>query len=282
MIEPRTIFFKGMPLFQKATFKTPYTLEGELKDIACFFYVSQGTMFSYDRRGVHQTSSKNAILKNCGRYIQEFLSNEEDDICEAIAVFLYPDLLKEIYKEEVPSFLQIEKVPVPKKLIGNQLIEQYMNNLSIYFEDPESLDEELGILKLKELMLILLKSENHQQIRNLLSEIFSPINVQFKQSIENNLFNNLSMDQLAYICHMSLSTFKREFSKTFDDTPAHYIKHRRLSAAKNQLLSSTESITEIAFSVGFVDVSTFSDNFTKKYGVSPSKFRLNQNGTTLN
>ncbi len=282
MIEPKTIFFKGMPLFQKAAFSSPYTLEGELKDVACFFYVTQGTMMSYDKRGMHHTNPQNAILKNCGRYVQKFLSDEKDEICEAIAIYLYPDLLKEIYKEEVPSFLQIEKVSAPKKFIGNKLIEQYMNNLSIYFEEPDSLDEELGILKLKELMLILLKSENHLNIRNLLSEIFTPVNVELKQVIENNLYNNLNLEQMAYICHMSLSTFKREFKKTFNETPARYIKQRRLTAAKNRLLITEDSITEIAFSLGFVDVSTFSANFNKKYGCSPSIYRLNQKGNILN
>jgi len=282
MIDPKTIFFKGMPLFQKASFNAPYILEGDLKDTACFFYVTQGSMMSYDKRGLHQTSRQNAILKNCGRYVQEFLADEKDEICEAIAIFLYPSLLKEIYKEEVPSFLQIEKVPAPKKFIGNQLIEQYMNNLSIYFEEPDSLDEELGILKLKELMLILLKSENHLNIRNLLSEIFTPVNLELKQAIENNLYNNLSLEQMAYICHMSLSTFKRAFKKTFNDTPARYIKQRRLAAAKKRLLTTKDSITEIAFSLGFMDVSTFSDNFNKKYGCSPSKYRLNPKGNILN
>ena len=181
MNQSKIILFKDMPLFQKATFYAPFTMEGELKEYACFFYVTQGTMISYDARGSHQTHRKNAILKNCGRYIQEFTSDKNEEICEAIAVYLYPELLKEIYKEEVPSFLSIEGIPKPKKLIGNKLVEQYMNNLSIYFEDPDAFDEELGILKLKELMLILLKSENHVGIRQFLSEIFTPVNIELKK-----------------------------------------------------------------------------------------------------
>jgi len=166
-------------------------------------------------------------------------------------------------------------------LIGNQLVEQYMNNLSIYFENPDAFDEELGILKLKELMLILLKSENHLNIRKLLSEIFSPNKIEFKNAIENNLYNNLSIEQLAFICNRSLSKFKRDFSKIYSDTPARYIKHRRLMQAKKLLLSSDDSITEIAFSLGYVDVSTFSANFQKKFKLSPSKYRVNQNKNLL-
>jgi len=95
-------------------------------------------------------------------------------------------------------------------------------------------------------------------------------------AVENNLYNNLSIEQLAYICNMSLSTFKREFKKTFADTPAHYIKSRRLQTAKNLLLTTTDSISEIAYSIGFEDISTFSAIFKEKFNLSPSKFRMNQ------
>lgn len=276
MIESSVISFKGMPLFQKAAMKSPFFIQDELKEMACFFYIVQGTMTSYDARGMYRTTRHNAILKQCGRYVQEFTADENEDACEAIAVFLYPALLKEIYRHEVPSFLSLGEVPTPKKLIGNQLVEQYMNNLAIYFEDPDTFDEELGILKLKELVLILLKSENHTNVRKLLSEIFSPVNVGLKNAVENNLYNNLSLEQLAYLCNMSLSTFKREFKRTFEESPARYIKNRRLLAAEKRLLTTDDSITDIAYSLGFVDISTFSAVFHDKFNISPTKYRLNQ------
>lgn len=282
LIKSQIISFKEMPLFQKARFKAPFDLEGEIQDFACFFYMVEGSMLSFDSRGVNQLREKEAVIKNCNNYVQRYLQPEASDECEAIAVYLYPDLLRHIYKDEVPSFLKKEAPDTPKKLISNQLIEQYMNNLSIYFEDPETLDEELGVLKLKELMMILLKSENHENIRQLLSEIFAPVNTAFRSAIESNLFNNLSMDQLAFICNMSLSTFKREFNKAFDETPARYIKQRRLEQAANLLMLTDSPISEIAFKTGFQDLTTFSANFQDKYHLSPSKYRLNQKRKSLN
>ena len=262
-------------------------MQGEIKDFACFFYLVQGALISMDARGVHQVGQKEAIIKNCGNYVQKYVNQGHSDQCEAIAVYLYPELLKEIYRDEIPSFLKTDEVPVPKKLIGNKLIEQYMMNLALYFEVPETVDEELGILKLKELIMILLKSENHQNVRKFLSEIFAPVNVKFKQAIENNLFNPLSLDQLAFICNMSLSTFKREFKKVFQETPARYIKQRRLEYAASQLLCSDDSVTHIAYDSGFQDLSTFSAVFQNKYQMSPTQYRtenlrLNQKSKSLN
>ncbi|MEQ9063066.1 MAG: AraC family transcriptional regulator [Vicingaceae bacterium] len=277
MISNTVIEFKGMPLFQKARFNSPTLMQGEIKDFACFFYMTEGVMFSYDARGEHRIGAKEAVMKHCGNYVQRYVADKNSSECEAIAVYLYPELLKEIYRDEIPSFLKSHRdIPTPKRLIGNKLIEQYMNNLSIYFESPETLDEELGIIKLKELMMILLKSENHHNIRQLLSEIFAPVNVKFKEAVERNLFNHLNLEQLAFICNMSLSTFKREFKKTFGESPARFIKNHRLQHAASLLTCKSDPISAIAFDSGFLDVSTFSANFQEKFKTSPSQYRLNQ------
>ncbi len=277
MYATKTIEFRGKPLFQTAKFKSPFIAQGEIKDFACFFYMTQGSMLSYDSRGLHKVSTKEAIMKQCGNYVQKYISDDDSSDCEAIAVYLYPELLKEIFKNEVPSFLKLgDDIPKPKKLIHNKLIEQYMQNLSIYFESPETLDEELGLLKLRELMMILLKSENHKSIRKLLTDIFAPVNVKFKQSVEGNIFNELSTEQLAYICNMSLSTFKREFKKTFGETPARYIKEKRLNHAATLLTCSNQQVSVVAYDSGFQDVSTFSAIFKEKYNQTPTQFRLNQ------
>ena len=236
--------------------------------------MTEGMMLSYDARGQHRINEREAVLKQCGNYVQRYMAADGSEECEAIAVYLYPDLLREIYKNEVPSFLKKSNITeLPKKFVGNKLIEQFMMNLSIYFEDPDTLDEELGILKIKELMMILLKSENHEDIRQLLSEIFTPVDVKFKEAVEANIFNNLGLEQLAFICNMSLSTFKRKFKEAYNETPARYIRNKRLNHAASLLLSEDDSIANISYDSGFVDVTTFSASFHQKFGVSPSKYR---------
>ena len=81
-------------------------MQGELKDFACFFYMTEGSMHSYNATGVHSINPKEAILKQCGNYVQRYVSENDSNECEAIAVYLYPELLKEIYKNEVPYFLK--------------------------------------------------------------------------------------------------------------------------------------------------------------------------------
>jgi AraC family transcriptional regulator, exoenzyme S synthesis regulatory protein ExsA len=73
---------------------------------------------------------------------------------------------------------------------------------------------------------------------------------------------------------MSVSTFKRTFQSLFQDTPANYIKMKRLERAKELLGMSTLTVSEIAFQTCFHDVAHFSRSFKATYHCSPSAYRL--------
>jgi AraC-like DNA-binding protein len=82
--------------------------------------------------------------------------------------------------------------------------------------------------------------------------------------------------------NLSLSSFKREFKKNYNDSPANYIRNKKLEKAADLLLISEERITDIAFDCGFNDLANFSTLFHDKFNCTPSAYRLNQIGKLLN
>ncbi len=60
-----------------------------------------------------------------------------------------------------------------------------------------------------------------------------------------------------------------------------YVVSLRLELAESLLLSTEESITDIAFITGFYDGCYFSNVFRKRYGVSPLKYRKQKIGNSL-
>lgn len=271
------IMFKDRPLFQRANNPAPSARMGEIQDFACFFYVVQGTYETIESHGSFRIGAKDALVKKCGNYVAHFLSQNGDTECEAVAIYLYPDILHEIYKNEPPSFLdKSKKIIPPKKLLANELIEKYINNLYMYFDNPEMIDDDLALLKLKELIMLLLKSERYSNVQDFLSELFKPGKLKFTSIIENNLFSEISVEELAFVTGKSLSSFKREFQKIYKMSPAKYIKSRRLDHAAQLLLSSEKPVSSIAYESGFQDPSTFSAAFQHKFDRSPSNYRLDK------
>ncbi len=137
------------------------------------------------------------------------------------------------------------------------------------------IDESLMRHKMKELVMILLKSNFFDSVLELFTTLFTPRQKSFRDIISNNIASQISIDELAFLTNRSLSTFKREFKKEFNDTPARYIKKKRLEKAAELLVRTDRSVSEVAFDSGFQDLSTFSSVFRDFFAQSPTDYRLN-------
>lgn len=93
--------------------------------------------------------------------------------------------------------------------------------------------------------------------------------------INRNFKTELRLENVAKILGYTPSYFSSWFHKTIGITYVEYINDLRLSEAKRLLMSTSGSVTEIGFIVGFSSFSGFLKNFKKKYGTTPSKFRKN-------
>jgi AraC-like DNA-binding protein len=84
-----------------------------------------------------------------------------------------------------------------------------------------------------------------------------------------------SIENLAATLGTSMRSLQRAFAIR-DETPGRYLNRRRIGAAAVQLSSSSlaaESITRIAFGLGFNDLTHFERCFSRRYGCTPSVFR---------
>ncbi len=92
--------------------------------------------------------------------------------------------------------------------------------------------------------------------------------------IQNNLHQeHLDLDALTSMLMMSQRNFNRRFKAATGTTPIQYLHEQRLTEAKDLLRNSNLSIGEIAYRVGFSDLSYFTRQFRKRSGVTPSQWR---------
>ena len=91
--------------------------------------------------------------------------------------------------------------------------------------------------------------------------------------IYDNLGEDLDLDTLADIACMSRYHWHRVFRAMTGETSADVIRRLRLSKAANSLLQEDTSVREIAASLGYKNLASFSRAFKKAHGVSPNEFR---------
>ncbi|MBQ9760575.1 MAG: helix-turn-helix transcriptional regulator [Clostridia bacterium] len=94
-----------------------------------------------------------------------------------------------------------------------------------------------------------------------------------KEYIEQHFKYPVTLEQLAFVCNMSVTNFRREWKKIYSQAPMQYRDSIRLYYAKEYLKSGYYTITEVAKRCGFDDVSYFVRFFKQRTGVTPGDFK---------
>ncbi|MDB6028793.1 MAG: AraC family transcriptional regulator, partial [Verrucomicrobiales bacterium] len=91
--------------------------------------------------------------------------------------------------------------------------------------------------------------------------------------LESHHEQPLNLDELAKIAQMSRRSLLRSFRAAMGNSPIAHLIELRLNRAASLLRRTNESVTDIAFRVGFTDSNYFSRQFRKVMGVSPRDYR---------
>ncbi|MDR7132552.1 AraC-like DNA-binding protein [Algoriphagus sp. 4150] len=270
----RHIDLNGRTIIEKLKVLPPLRQNPVFQDEACFLYFSEGgSHISAPTEKVTIKENESVLLK-CGTYFADLFQNRSSGICEVCVIHFFPDVLERVFKEEIPFFVKQKKSGSYTYSVSQKnVIDHFIESLNFYFDNPEMAKEEILYLKIKELILLLLHTEAADTILELYSYLFTPQKASISEVIETHLYSNLSLDQMAFLAGLSLSTFKREFKKHFHDTPANYIRNKRMKKAADLLIRSSLTVSEISFQTGYEDPSYFSRLFYQKFGMLPSDYR---------
>jgi AraC-like DNA-binding protein len=265
-------------IIERVVLTPPFRFPARMPNEACFYYAVNGDSHFKTPLGSITIQSEEALVLKCGNYLNEWIETNNASTCEIIAVHFYPEVLKKIYDKELPDFLSKVETISPimlEKTKVDKLIKNYIASLQFYFENEELISDELIKIKLKELILLLAKTNDAQTMSDLLASLFSAAEYSIKEVVESNLYSSISIEDLAHLSNTSVSTFKREFVKTYNQSPARYIKEQKLKRAAELLKKTHQRVSDIAFDCGFTEVAHFSRSFQKHFGISPTNYRLN-------
>jgi AraC-like DNA-binding protein len=155
----------------------------------------------------------------------------------------------------------------------DEFTDGYLASLKLIHTKHFSCEKRLLALKFEELMLYLFEmypteilsfQTNHKEFDS---------DFGIRKAVEENVTNNLRLEELAFLCNVSVSTFKRKFIRLYKEAPTQYFLKERLKKAK-ALLIQNENPSEVYYKVGYQNHSSFSQSFKQMYGLSPKDFKL--------
>nr|WP_197528749.1 AraC family transcriptional regulator [Maridesulfovibrio salexigens] len=153
----------------------------------------------------------------------------------------------------------------------------YLSSMLSLFDSPLGKNDDFLRLKVNELLHYIYTASGNDEFVSFLVACRNSSRGDLSAVMERYFNKNISLETVAELSGRSLSSFKREFKKTFNTTPARWIRERRMSWAEQLLRNSAKSITEISYESGYESLSHFSTLFRKNYGVTPREYRAELN-----
>ncbi|WP_201979875.1 helix-turn-helix transcriptional regulator [Hymenobacter rubidus] len=152
-------------------------------------------------------------------------------------------------------------------------IRNYIESLRLLLQAPTPPGPEIRQLKLEELLLYLLHT-NPTGLRSfLLHPRTRPPELTLRQVVETHIGQPITVEELAFLCHMSVSTFQRKFAGLYGQPPQKWLLHQRMQRAAALLHHQHQPPSDVYQQVGYESHSGFSEAFKKAFGVSPREFR---------
>lgn len=168
-------------------------------------------------------------------------------------------------KPEPDHYFLLEKDEFIIHLINSLVHISYWHN---------SISQKILELKFEEIMLYLVNKYNDEFVNYLRSLLVDERELSFKTIIEKNAYTNLNLEEIAFLCNMSLSTFKRQFAQIYEVSPGKWFQRIRLNKAREILNGNKVKPSEIFMDFGYDSLSNFSAAFKNEFGYSPKQVHL--------
>jgi AraC-like DNA-binding protein len=186
---------------------------------------------------------------------------------KAVGMHLTVERLKDFYAKQTPKqpgFVG-DKIYTFRR---HPLLESCFSSLLPYFEVSEKFPETLASLKITEAITILRTVD--ENVDGILANFESPGKIDLTNFMERHFMYNLPLEKFGYLTGRSLSTFNRDFRRTFNATPQKWLTRKRLELAHYHISQHAKRPVDIYLEVGFEDLSHFSFAFKKQFGYAPS------------
>lgn len=233
-----------------------------------FLFLAKGTMHGYDGNKHHVLKSGEycVVRKN---HLARYNKQKENNEFEKVFIIFDEKFLKSFQEKHKSRPTKFSSKEAFVHVEQNELIPNFVRSLMPYYNRAGKIDGTFADLKREELLLILLKLQ--PELSGVFFDFGKPEKLNLEAFMNKNFKFNVSIQRFAYLTGRSLSAFKRDFKETFNDTPNHWLKERRLQEAHFLIDKKNKKSSEIYLELGFEDLSHFSFAFKKQFGQTPTE-----------
>jgi AraC-like DNA-binding protein len=152
-------------------------------------------------------------------------------------------------------------------------LRNYIDSLRHLLQLGQPLPQEICILKFEELLLYLLQTAPDTLLQLKANATGSMQDFEIRKAVEGNITRPVTVEELAFLCSMSLSTFKRRFMKIYGTSPQRWLLEQKMQVAARLLLDQQAKPGDVYDQVGYESHSSFTKAFRQIFGMTPSAYQ---------
>ncbi len=153
-------------------------------------------------------------------------------------------------------------------------IRNFIDSLSLLLNAGQPISQELQRIKLEELLVYLSISYPEVISRLHKCNYDSDKDLLIRQAVTSSLYTTITVEELAFLCNMTLSTFKRHFARMYGSSPSKWLLARRMERAAQLLTVNNLIPSEIYQDLGYENLSSFIKSFKQIYKITPKQYQL--------
>lgn len=241
-----------------------------------FSFLIQGNKEVFSNKTNTNINHNSFLLMKKGRCLmtEKITLTEQKNYRSILFFFDNETLINFIHKNNISYVKSPVKKPSIFTFDYDDFLEVFVQSLISISKLNYKVQSKLLEAKFEELIVYLINTQGTDFIESLLFEIQNE-NQHFIEVIEHNKLNKLSLQELSFLANMSLSTFKREFTKHFNTSPSKWFLDQRLEHAALLLQDKSVRPTDIFEEIGYESLSNFVQAFKIKFGITPKQYQLN-------
>ncbi len=239
------------------------------------FYIYSGTCRFLLKDSVYQLKRGDIVFVAPGELHHSHYAGTS---CEITTIYFKNDYVDyELFQKWLPKDMQTNLHSFMGS-IPSLYLEDFHALLSRMLSEHANIDEYSDTFlacHLQELLLLLMRhSVMNEEEPELLNSSDADILLATKY-IYKNFRQPLTLEEISSVASLSPTYFSKKFKQVTGMGFKEYLNFVRLKHAQTALLTTNNTITDIALEYGFNDSNYFKDLFKKVYGKSPREFRKN-------
>ncbi|KZN49848.1 helix-turn-helix domain-containing protein [Pseudoalteromonas luteoviolacea] len=279
----KTLYYDSQVVMGLRQFSAPFTYQDGLVNEARLIHIFKGQSSLICAGKTLSLKAGDTLLMKADNFINRWLDSPQGNAVEFVGVRLTQSLIQSIYKNSLPERfvgthlnLKSSESGSAAVISNHKLLTGYFTLLKQYIAQPDDMTDSLIALKVQELIELIIQADSSSQVTPLLSELFLPNQPKLQQVVQAHLYSPLKVDEMAFLCHMSTSTFNRKFKQVYGTSANKYLVLKRLEKAEQQINTTNKRITDIALECGFEELSYFSRAFKQHFNITPTELRKAQ------